>query len=87
MHYWIFQAVPERYKLTDKMPNRPGEDGYITRYEAEISPGDVVYCWQAGKNVALHEWGLVDSAAFTDDGGDRRMRTTYERLFSPPLTI
>lgn len=86
MRYWIFQAVPKRYRLAEKMSQLPSERWVVTRYMGEISAGDVVYFWQAGKQAGLHGWGYVRSPEpYPVPGGDHRVEVSYDIQFQPPI--
>ncbi len=83
MNYWIFQAVPERYNLVEKMNSLQNEQWFVTRYYNEIKKGDVVFFWQAGKVAGLYGWGYVESPqpSLLPDG-DYRVQVSYHIRFS-----
>lgn len=86
MKYWIFQAVPERYNLLKALQNQKSEHWLVTRYWSQMSKGDIVYFWEAGKNAALHGWGnLLSSDTIIDSSGDNRIVVSYQVQLKPPI--
>jgi predicted RNA-binding protein with PUA-like domain len=80
MRYWLFQAVPERYKLAYGIRNQTEENWLVTRYARQIQKGDIVYFWQAGKLAGILGWGTILSEdASADENGDDRMRVSYDQ--------
>ncbi len=63
MNYWIFQSVPTRYDLREKI--KPGKETtwYATRYRRFMSPGDIVYFWMGGppEIKGIYGWGILTS--------------------------
>jgi len=86
MSYWIFQAVPERYNLVEKLRERSDENWFVTRYFDDIKAGDNVYFWQAGKAAGLYGWGIVLSPQpYATESGDYRAKVSYQARFDPPI--
>ncbi len=88
MNYWIFQAVPERYNLVEKMNSLQNEQWFVTRYYDEIKAGDVVFFWQAGKVAGLYGWGYVESPQpYPMPDGDHRVQVSYHVRFTLPSQL
>lgn len=86
MKYWIFQAVPERYDLSKALASLQSDEWLVTRYAADMSQGDVIYYWQAGRTAALHAWGIIKTGkVFTDADDDNRIETSYQVQLIPPI--
>jgi len=94
---WIFQALPERYNLAEQL--RPGrtENWVVSRFAREITPGDVVYLWQAGSEAAVFGWATVNSPVFEPNLSEgkssseasprsQRVEILYQARFEPPIT-
>ena len=58
---WIFQAIPKRYDLREKMRQGQTETWLVTRYKDEMQHGDIVYFWQAGAPDirGIYGWGRI----------------------------
>jgi len=82
MNFWIFQAVPERYDLVEKMKSLQSEQWFVTRYYDEIKAGDIVYFWLAGKVAGLYGWGqILSTAPYLMPDGDYRVQVSYQVRF------
>ena len=72
MHAWIFQALRDRFDLSE--PSLSGDGPtvtwYATRYRDRMAPGDVVYFWQAGPEDVrgIYAWGRLASAPYMKPG-------------------
>jgi hypothetical protein len=80
---WIFQAIPNRYDLREKMIS--GETGtwLVTRYKDKIKAGDIVYFWLAGniESRGIYGWGRVvgDGVEYYKDWG-HGVDVKYEKV-------
>jgi hypothetical protein len=82
MNFWIFQAVPERYDLVEKMKSLQSEQWFVTRYYDEIKAGDIVHFWLAGKAAGLYGWGqILSPAPYLIPDGDYRVQVSYQVRF------
>ncbi|MDJ0655690.1 MAG: P-loop NTPase fold protein [Xanthomonadales bacterium] len=85
--YWIFQAMPDRFDLEEKL--RPGaSDSWLLSHSyQEIDPGDVVYFWRGGRQAGLFGWGVVTDPPYlgeTEPSAKKprwRVNTRYEVRF------
>lgn len=66
MNYWIFQAVPERYDLREKLVEGRKVTWYATRYRSHMSPGDIVFFWLGGPGATrgIYGWGRLTSSPY-----------------------
>lgn len=87
MNYWIFQAVPQRYQLPQKMKTMGSDRWFVTRYRDEIKANDVVYFWLSGKSAGVYGWGYVISPepSLALDG-DYRTEVSYNTRFATPIS-
>ena len=86
--YWIFQAMPERFDLADKLEPGKSDTWILTRYRNLINPGDVVYFWRGGRQAGLYGWGLVTDSPYeqkTKGGVDWRVLINYKHRFTDPI--
>lgn len=81
---WLFQSIPRRYNLKDKMQAGESETWLVTRYMDEMKKGDLVFLWMAGPPEirGLYGWGRVsdDKPRFFKDWG-YGIAVRYERKF------
>lgn len=60
---WIFQANPKRFDIDGYLATRPDVISWlVTRYRAEIAPGDHVYLWRAVGNGNSDAAGIIAAA-------------------------
>jgi len=66
MNYWIFQAVPERYDLRERLVAGEKVTWYATRYRSYMSAGDIVFFWLAGSDSirGIYGWGKLTSSPY-----------------------
>src|SRR6266704_3413091 len=94
---WIFQALPERYNLAEKLRSGRTETWVVSRFGREIAPGDVVYLWQARSEAAVFGWAIVNSPVFEPHLSEgtsssvasrrsQRVEILYQARFDPPIT-
>ena len=59
MNYWIFKCNPEKYLLDDRLKNPETLTSWqVTRYRADIHPGDKAFIWRCGSNRGI--CGVMD---------------------------
>jgi predicted RNA-binding protein with PUA-like domain len=66
MNYWIFQAVPERYDLRERLVEGEEVTWYATRYRSYMSAGDLVFFWLGGPESirGIYGWGRLISSPY-----------------------
>lgn len=66
MNYWIFQAIPKRYDLQEKLVEGIKVTWYATRNRSQMSPGDIVFFWLGGpENIrGIYGWGRLASSPY-----------------------
>lgn len=63
MAYWLFQANPKYYKITDAIQNFEEMLWPVTRYDKRIAIGDKVVIWIAGKTAGIYALAEVTETA------------------------
>lgn len=70
---WIFQAIPKRYDLRERMHKEEKQTWLVTRYKNEMHAGDIVFFWLAGPIDirGLYGWGKIvgDKVRYYDNWG------------------
>ena len=61
--HWIFQGNPRYYHVTKAIEDLDEMDWLVTRYGAEIVPGDDVLVWVAGKQAGIYAQAIVTKSA------------------------
>lgn len=58
---WVFQAIPKRYDLRERMNKGEKETWLVTRYKDEMCKGDMVFFWLAGSPDirGIYGWGRI----------------------------
>ena len=88
--FWIFQGMPERYDLEEKLIPGEREAWTLTRYHEEVKPGDMVYFWRGGRQSGLYGWGLVTDPPHQDELTESRpswwVNVTYQTRFINPIS-
>jgi len=88
--FWIFQGMPERYDLEEKLIPGESETWTLTRYHEEVKPGDMVYFWRGGRQSGLYGWGLVTDPPHQDQSTESRaawwVNVTYQSRFKNPIS-
>ncbi|MDR8394536.1 EVE domain-containing protein [Aliifodinibius sp. S!AR15-10] len=66
MNFWIFQSIPDRYDLRQKLVEGKKVTWYATRYRSLMEIGDIVFFWLAGQeNIrGIYGWGNIDSEPY-----------------------
>ena len=69
MNYWIFQSVPKRYDLRERLLEGVEVTWYATRYRNRMLVGDVVFFWLAGPPDirGIYGWGKLTSTPYRKD--------------------
>jgi hypothetical protein len=58
---WIFQSVPERFNLLERLVRLGEEPWSATRLRDQMHVGDTVYYWQSGKGAGVYGIGTIVS--------------------------
>ena len=62
MSYWIFKANPERFRIEERLKDARDQTSWlVTRYRADIKPGDVAFIWFGGREPGIRAVMRVDS--------------------------
>ena len=90
--YWIFQGMPERYDLADKLIPDKIESWTLSRYHSEVKPGDVVYFWRGGRQSGLYGWGVIPDMPYQRQSNSKRIdnpewwvNVRYQIRFENPI--
>lgn len=82
--HWIFQAIPKRYDLREKMKEGEREVWLVSRYRNQMKAGDIVFMWLAGRPEirGLYGWGRITEKEpkYYEDWG-HGIEISYERFF------
>ena len=88
MNTWLFQGVPERYDVSEKLVEGKLETWLVTRFREDIKPGDIVYFYRAGQKEkrGIYGWGVIqgEPVYFQDWGWG--ISVLYKKKFSPCLS-
>jgi hypothetical protein len=88
---WLFQANPKYSQILEAIQQRDGIFWLVTRYHEEISPGDRVLIWIAGKQAGIYAIAEVAEAPqFMDEPPDIDIWTMPIRAkarFYAPVTF
>jgi len=82
---WLFQSVPKRCNLAERMRQGETETWLVTRYMDEIKRGDLVFLWMGGPPEVrgLYGWGrTVSDAPSYFKGWGFGVDVLYERKFT-----
>jgi predicted RNA-binding protein with PUA-like domain len=90
MNYWIFQAVPDRYDLREKLVEGKIVTWYATRYRNQMSAGDVVFFWLGGPSLirGLYGWGKLTSSPYLKSEWETYgVDVRYEKRFETHVSV
>ncbi len=77
--YWVLQANPERYDLSENAIPDATVDWHIARHYRQMKVGDIVYYWQSGDKAGIYAWGtIVGRGVYQEDNGQYRVETQYQ---------
>jgi len=85
MNVFVFQSIPERYDLREKIVPGVADTWYATRYRSQMQTGDVVLFWMAGDKHfrGLYGWGeLTSSPYLKTDWASHGVDVKYAEKFS-----
>ena len=82
---WILQATPRRRNLAAELRATDTLSWSVARYGRELTPGDRVYYWQAGRDAGIYGVGAVDEVAPRSPDRRYTVRTRHERALFVPL--
>ncbi|GJM64871.1 EVE domain-containing protein [Persicobacter diffluens] len=89
MNTFIFQSLPQRYDLREKLIPGEKDTWYATRYRNKMKPGDLVYFWMGGDDMfhGLYGWGEITSAPYIREEWDSYgVDIVYRSKFEKPIT-
>jgi len=80
---FIFQAIPERYDLRERLEEGKRVAWVASRYMDQMKVGEVVYFWLAGNisHRGLYGWGKISGAPVPDEASGYRVEVQYRRNF------
>jgi EVE domain len=91
MNFWLFQANPKYSQILEAIQQLDGIYWLVTRYNNEITPGDRVLIWIAGKQSGIYAIAEVAEAPqFMDEPPDIDIWTMPMRAkarFYAPVTF
>jgi EVE domain len=91
MKSWLFQANPKYSNILQAIESLDGIYWLVTRYDKEITPGDRVLIWIAGKQAGIYAIAEVAAAPqFMDEPPDIEIWTMPIRAkarFYAPVTF
>jgi EVE domain len=91
MKSWLFQANPKYSNILQAIESLDGIYWLVTRYDKEITPGDRVLIWIAGKQAGIYAIAEVAAAPqFMDEPPDIEIWTIPIRAkarFYAPVTF
>jgi hypothetical protein len=96
-HFWIFQAVRERYDLGKRLAPGKAENWLVSSSADEVASGDIAYLWQAGQEDALWGWARVatpptaaplvkQARSSSQEQTSARVELVYEVRFEKPVS-
>jgi predicted RNA-binding protein with PUA-like domain len=90
MNYWIFQAIPERYDLRERLVEGEKVTWYATRYRSRMAAGDVVFFWLGGAEVirGIYGWGRLTSSPYMKPEWEAYgVDVRYEKRFKSHVSV
>jgi len=80
---FIFQALPERYDLREKIVEGNSAWWIASKGRDRMKAGVVVYFWMAGKPEirGIYGWGNISGEIKQDEKGLYRVKVTYGKNF------
>ncbi len=84
---WIFQAIPKRYDLRERMKAGETETWLVTRYRDEMNKGDLVFFWLAGPPEirGIYGWGRILGKVEFFEGWGHGVEINYEAVLPERL--
>lgn len=58
---WIFQANPDRYRISDSLRSEEREMWNLNQHTREVHAGDRVFIWISGESAGIYAVGTVTS--------------------------
>ena len=89
MNTFIFQCLPQKYDLREKLIKGQKDTWYATRYRNKMQPGDLVYFWMGGDDRfrGLYGWGeLISEPYIKEDWESYGVDIVYKARFEKPIT-
>jgi len=84
---WIFQGVPTRYDVAEKLKEGTEETWLVSRFREEIAVGDIAYLWRAGEQNkrGIYGWGTIIGKPKQYEGWGWGVPIRYEKRFPQHL--
>ncbi|MDA3938396.1 MAG: EVE domain-containing protein [Spirochaetia bacterium] len=60
--YWIFQGNPQLFDVETYLDSKNSITWKVSRYQNEITVGDIVLLWKSGENAGVYAEGIVTDA-------------------------
>lgn len=89
MNTFIFQSMPERFDLREKLKPGNKDTWYATRYRNKMKTGDIVFFWMGGNKRfrGLYGWGkLISEPYIKDNWKTYGIDVEYIEKFFKPIT-
>jgi hypothetical protein len=89
MNTFIFQSLPDRFNLRDKLIPGSKDTWYATRYRNEMKVGDLVYFWMGGDERfrGIYGWGkIIGEPYIKKDWDSYGVDVEYMAKFKKPIT-
>ncbi|WP_290477040.1 MULTISPECIES: EVE domain-containing protein [unclassified Leeuwenhoekiella] len=89
MNTFIFQSMPERFDLREKLIVNEKDTWYATRYRNKMQPGDLVFFWMGGDKRfrGIYGWGNITSKPYIKNNWDTYgVDVEYQVKFEKPIT-
>ncbi|WP_281612924.1 EVE domain-containing protein [Flammeovirga sp. SubArs3] len=89
MNTFIFQSMPERFDLRDKLIPGNKDTWYATRYRNKMNPGDLVFFWMGGgkRFQGIYGWGTIKSKPYIKENWETYgIDVEYRVKFKKPIS-
>lgn len=90
MNTFIFQSLPERFDLREKLEPGEKDTWYATRYRSKMKVGDIVFFWMAGDKrfKGIYGYGKITSEPYIkNDWKTYGVDIEYVEKYDKPLTV
>ena len=87
---FIFQSVPKRFDLREKLMAGKPDTWEAIRYRDQMRPDDIVFFWMGGnsRRRGLYGWGRITSLPYFKKGWDKPgVDVIYEVKFREPILV
>lgn len=87
---FIFQSIPERFDLREKLQAGKADTWYATRYRNDMTAGDLVFFWLGGEEQfrGIYGWGRLTSDPYMKPAWDSHgVDIVYSVRFKEPILV